>query len=126
VPRHRITEIAWDRLSYATGVALGLRLGEFRVARGVPPGRWRATDRLGRVAAHLQLDNLIAVVDYNKVMAKETADLMSVEPLPEKVAAFGWSAMVSDFAEIFAAFHRANTRDARPAGLHRGAHSERA
>ena len=103
-------------LSYAAGLALGLRLEEnfaSRVFCLVGDGEcnegqiWEAA----MSAAHYRLDNLIAIVDYNKVMAKgKMSDLMSVEPLAQKFAAFGWAVIECDGhdpAEIILAFHRA-------------------
>lgn len=103
-------------LSYATGVALALRLEENFASRVVcllgdgecNEGQiWEAA----MSAAHYRLDNLIAVIDYNKVMAKgKLSELMPIEPLAAKFSAFGWTVVECDghdFAEIFAAFHRA-------------------
>jgi transketolase len=43
-------------------------------------------------AAHHQLDNLVAVVDYNKLQSMTTVDkTLRVEPLADKALAFGWS-----------------------------------
>lgn len=43
-------------------------------------------------AAHYKLDNLIAIVDYNKLqITGPTPDVCNIEPLAEKFAAFGWS-----------------------------------
>jgi transketolase len=43
-------------------------------------------------AAHHGLDNLIAIVDYNKLQSLTTVDkTLRVEPLAEKARAFGWS-----------------------------------
>jgi transketolase len=48
-------------------------------------------------AAHYHLDNLIAIIDYNKVMAKGFVwDEMSIEPLAEKWRAFGWNVLEMD------------------------------
>lgn len=42
-------------------------------------------------AAHHQLDNLIAIVDYNKLQSLTTVDnTLRIEPLTDKVRAFGW------------------------------------
>jgi len=103
-------------LSYATGLALGLRLEEnfaSRVFCLMGDGEcnegqiWEAA----MSAAHYRLDNLIGIVDYNKVMAKgKTSDLMSVAPLADKFAAFGWTVIECDghdLAEICVALHRA-------------------
>ena len=103
-------------LSYAAGVALGLRLEEnfaSRVYCLIGDGEcnegqiWEAA----MSAAHYRLDNLISVVDYNKVMAKgKTSDLMPVEPLADKFTSFGWTVVECDghdLDEVWLAFHRA-------------------
>jgi transketolase len=42
-------------------------------------------------AAHRGLDNLIAIVDYNKMQATgKTEEIVSLEPLTDKWCAFGW------------------------------------
>jgi transketolase len=89
-------------LSIAAGAALGLRLKEnprSRVYCILGDGElnegniWEAA----MSAAHYHLDNLIAVVDYNRVMAKGFVwDEMSVEPLAEKWTAFGWDVLEVD------------------------------
>lgn len=43
-------------------------------------------------AAHHSLDNLVAIVDYNKLQSLTTVDkTLRVEPLADKVRAFGWA-----------------------------------
>ncbi len=43
-------------------------------------------------AAHHQLSNLVAIVDYNKLQSLTTVDkTLRVEPLADKVGAFGWA-----------------------------------
>lgn len=43
-------------------------------------------------AAHHRLDNLVAVIDYNKLQSLTTvADTLALEPLAAKLEAFGWS-----------------------------------
>lgn len=43
-------------------------------------------------AAHHQLDNLVAVVDYNKLQSLTTVEkTLRLEPLAEKAHAFGWA-----------------------------------
>ncbi len=103
-------------LSYSVGLALGLRLADnftSRVYCLIGDGEcnegqvWEAA----MSAAQYRLDNLIAVIDYNKVMAKgKMSDLMAIEPLADKFRAFGWTAIECDghdLAEICLAFHRA-------------------
>jgi len=89
-------------LSVAVGCACGLRLKENPRARvfcilgdgELQEGNvWEAA----MSAAHYHLDNLIAVVDYNKVMAKGFVwDLMAIEPLADKWLAFGWDVLQVD------------------------------
>lgn len=61
-------------------------------------------------ASHHKLDNLVAIVDYNKLQAfgriKEVVDL---EPLRDKWVAFGWAVKEIDghnFAQIEEALHK--------------------
>jgi len=43
-------------------------------------------------ASHHKLDNLIAIIDYNKLQSLTTvAETLGLEPLADKFAAFGWS-----------------------------------
>ncbi len=103
-------------LSVATGIALGLRYQENAIARSfciLGDGEcnegnvWEAA----MAAAHYHLDNLIAIVDYNKVMAKGFVwDLMRVEPFADKWRAFGWDVLEVDGHDIAAfadTLHRA-------------------
>jgi transketolase len=48
-------------------------------------------------AAHHQLDNLVAIVDYNKLQSLTTVDkTLRIEPLADKARAFGWAAQEID------------------------------
>jgi len=55
-------------------------------------------------AAHHKLDNLIAIIDYNKLQSLTTvANTLGLEPLVDKFVAFGWSVKEvdgHDLAEI--------------------------
>jgi transketolase len=43
-------------------------------------------------AAHHQLDNLVAVIDYNKLQSLTTVEkTLRIEPLADKLTAFGWA-----------------------------------
>lgn len=43
-------------------------------------------------AAHHRLDNLVAIIDYNKLQSLTTVDkTLRVEPLADKARAFGWA-----------------------------------
>jgi transketolase len=48
-------------------------------------------------AAHLKLDNLIAIVDYNKyIISGTTYQVMNLEPFEEKWKSFGWHTMTAN------------------------------
>lgn len=93
-------------LSVAVGIGLGLRFKEHPRARvfcilgdgELNEGNvWEAA----MSAAHYHLDNLIAIVDYNKVMAKGFVwDQMNIEPLAEKWLSFGWDLIEVDGHDI--------------------------
>jgi transketolase len=93
-------------LSVSVGMALGLRLeenprskvycllGDGELNEG---NNWEAA----MSAAHYHLDHLIAIVDYNKVMAKGFVwEEMSIEPLADKWRAFGWDVLEVDGHDI--------------------------
>jgi transketolase len=100
--------------SAAIGMALGLRhrgsparvyamLGDGELQEGEV---WEGA----MCAAHHRLDNLCAVVDYNKMQSDDLNErILGLEPLHAKWAAFGWNALELDghaepaIAEAFAA-----------------------
>ncbi len=48
-------------------------------------------------AAHHQLDNLVAIIDYNKLQSLTTVDkTLRLEPLADKFTAFGWQVQEVD------------------------------
>jgi len=62
-------------------------------------------------APHHKLNNLIAIVDYNKIQSfGTTAEVLNLEPLAKKFDAFGWNAIEVDghnHEEIKLAFDKA-------------------
>jgi len=86
-------------LPICTGVALaGKRddadyrvftlLGDGEIAEG---SNWEAA----MLAAHYELDNLTAIVDYNTLqITGRTKDVCNNEPLADKFAAFGWEVQI--------------------------------
>jgi transketolase len=88
-------------LSIAVGMALGLRLdgstsrvyclvGDGEIAEGQI---WEAA----MAASNFKLDNIVAVIDFNKVQATDTViNRFNSNPLPEKWAAFGWKVIEVD------------------------------
>jgi len=103
-------------LSVSVGMAMGLRQKEnprSRVYCLIGDGEsnegniWEAA----MAASHYHLDNLIAIVDYNKAMAKGLIwEMMGVEPFGDKWKAFGWNVQEidgHDIEEIAQALHKA-------------------
>lgn len=69
-------------------------------------------------AAHHKLDNLIAIVDYNKIQAFGlTKEVLNLEPFADKWKAFGWEVREVDghnFGEIIAALKKVPFRKNKP------------
>ncbi len=82
-------------LSYANGIALGARMRKksFRTFCLMGDGEiqegsvWEAA----MTAAHFKLNNVCAIVDYNKVQENgPVSEIKGLEPLGKKWSAFGW------------------------------------
>jgi transketolase len=109
-------------LGAAVGNALGGKLhGEtFRVYVIMGDGEqqegsvWEAA----MAAGHYKLANLCAIVDVNRLQIDGwVKDVMSVEPLKDKYAAFGWNVLEidgHDMPQILQAFARARQETERP------------
>jgi len=69
-------------------------------------------------AAQFKLDNLVAIVDCNKMqLSGWTRDIMNLEPLGQKWQAFGWHGIDidgHDFSQILAAFQEARKIRTKP------------
>lgn len=95
-------------LSVAQGMAVGFRLrGDTRARAYCILGDGELNEgniwEAAMSAAHFRLDNLIAIVDHNKVMAKDLVSLqMGVEPVREKFLAFGWTVLEVDGHDLVA------------------------
>jgi transketolase len=83
-------------LSFGTGKALAAkRLGkDWRTVVLLSDGElgegsnWEAM----MFAAHHELDNLVAIIDYNKLQSLTTVEkTLRIEPLADKLRAFGWA-----------------------------------
>jgi transketolase len=106
-------------LAIACGIALGIRstgrvftiLGDGELPEG---SNWEGA----AIAAHHQLGNLLVFVDVNGLqISGRTCDVMDMEPIGDKFAAFGWRVMTIDgnnMEEILAAVDFARLDDARP------------
>lgn len=106
---HTVPGVEWTTgslghgLSVGCGIAWGLRLsrrrGESRCfvllsdAECDEGSIWEAA----LFAAHHKLDNLIAIIDYNKVQAfGTTEEVLGLEPFASKWKAFGWRVLEVD------------------------------
>lgn len=100
-------------LSAAVGMALAGKLDkkDYRVFALLGDGEvqegqiWEAASS----ASHYKLDNLIAILDRNKLQIDgPTEEIMSIEPLAWRWQAFGWDVIEidgHDVEEILATFH---------------------
>jgi transketolase len=94
-------------LSIGTGIALAgkldqrsysvyVLLGDGELAEG---SNWEAA----MSASHYKLENLVAIVDYNKLqITGSTSEVCSSDPLPDKFEAFGWHVLDVDGHDISA------------------------
>jgi len=108
--------------SAAAGITLGLKTqaSDARVYAMLSDGElqegivWEAA----MAAAHFRLDNLIALVDDNKLQTDgRTADIMSPNPIAAKWRAFGWDVWEIDGHDLMAiheAVERCQTRQGKP------------
>lgn len=109
-------------LSVANGIAMGARLlkkdvnaycimGDGEIQEG---SVWEAA----MTAAHFKIDNVCAIVDYNKVQENgPTNDIMNLEPLGDKWRSFGWEVAEIDghnFEEVIAALDQFDTVKGKP------------
>lgn len=69
-------------------------------------------------AAHHRLDNLVAIVDYNKVQSlKPVPETLALEPFADKWRSFGWAVVEADghnHDQLRAAFDRLPLKSERP------------
>jgi len=69
-------------------------------------------------AAHYKLDNLIAFLDHNGLQIDgKISEVMSPEPVDEKIKAFGWNVIVidgHDFSQIIEAIDEAKKTKGKP------------
>jgi transketolase len=112
-------------LSQALGIALGARITgtDTRVYCEVSDGElqegqvWEAV----MAASHHRVGNLVMIVDHNDMQADgRTAEIMAVEPVHDRLAAFGWSVERIDGHDIDAildSLARAVQDPSRPAAV---------
>jgi len=111
-------------LSIGVGTALAIRmdgapnrvfvlLGDGELQEG---SNWEAA----MAAAHHRLDHLTAIVDRNRYQTGPTEEMMALEPLADKWAAFGWSVRVidgHDMTEIVEALEGVPLETGRPSAI---------
>jgi transketolase len=108
--------------SVALGMAMGLKLKKSpaRVYALLGDGEMQEGEvwEAAMCAAHHKLDNLVAILDYNRLQSDDTnANIMGLEPLADKVRAFGWSVQEidgHDLGDILAALERAYETAGQP------------
>ena len=112
-------------ISVAVGMAIGLRLQKIpaRVYTMLGDGELQEGEvwEAAMAAAHHKLDNLCAVIDYNKLQSDNSNDaIMRLEPLADKWNAFGWSVAEidgHDIPAILAQLRRAGATREKPSVL---------
>ena len=109
-------------LSYANGVALAAKMRQksFRTYCLMGDGEiqegsvWEAA----MTSAHYKLDNICAIVDYNKVQENGPVnDIKNLEPLVEKWIAFGWNVLSvngHDLGQLIKALDAAENAKGKP------------
>jgi transketolase len=109
-------------LSIASGLALGAKLDKkgYRVYAMLGDGEsqegqvWEAA----MSASHYHLDNLCAILDRNSLQIDgSTEEVMSIEPIAEKWASFGWHVLSIDghnMADIIRALDNAESLKGAP------------
>ncbi len=109
-------------LNVATGMALAAKRGDdtWRAVALLSDGECDegSTWEAAMFAAHHQLDNLVAIVDYNKLQSLASVEeTLALEPFSDKWRAFGWSVAEvdgHDHAALLGAFGRLPLTAGRP------------
>lgn len=119
-------ELSTGSLGHALGIACGVALAAKRKSLGYRSYVIASDGELNEgsnweailFAAHHALDNLVLVIDYNKLQSfGRTDEVLRLDPLGDKFKAFGWHAIEidgHDHALIDAAFHEARQTGGRP------------
>lgn len=109
-------------LSLGVGIALAGKMDErdYRVFVLMGDGEqaegsvWEAA----MAAAHYRLDNLIAIIDRNRLqISGSTEDVMGLESLSDKWTSFGWEVTETDgndMGKLLAAFNRISLEQGNP------------
>ena len=111
--------------SVARGMALGLKLQKIHARAYALLGDGELQEgevwEAAMCAAHHKLDNLCAIIDYNKLQSDAPNEvIMRLEPLADKWRAFGWTVFEIDghnLPEILSTLHLAASTHERPSVL---------
>lgn len=109
-------------LSVANGIGLGARLNKTNINTYCLMGDGEIQEgsvwEAAMMAAHHKIDNVCAIVDYNKVQENgPTNDIKNLEPLADKWKSFGWfvvEVMGHDFKQLIAALDQFDTVNDKP------------
>jgi len=124
---HATTGSLGHGLPIGTGMALARkrRGGKGRIVVMISDGECQegTTWESLLIAAHHRLDNLLVLVDYNKIQAlSRLEDALSLDNLAERFRVFGWDCTEvedgHDFASIIPALLEAKTKKPRAVLLH--------
>lgn len=102
-------------LSVAAGIAYAARMDKkkYRAYAVLSDGECDegSTWEAAMSAAHHKLDNIVAIIDYNRLQGfGRTDEVLTLEPLAEKWKSFGWAVKEvdgHDFTELLDAFKKA-------------------
>jgi transketolase len=110
-----------DRLSGLSGLTPAAQVPKVYVMLGdgeIDQGQvWEAV----MAAAKFQLDNLVAIVDHNGYQQTgATKEVLDLDPIPPKFAAFGWDVQEingHDLTAVLAALQKAKATKDRPSAI---------
>ena len=129
-PRSKWVDVATGSLGQGLSVGVGMALSAKYLDRSgsrtfVLMGDGESAEgsvwEAAAMASHYRLDNLVTVVDINRLgQSQETMHGWNVEAYARKFAGFGWHAISidgHDFGQIIAAFEEAEGVEGRPTAL---------
>ena len=104
-----VCDLSWVETSISPGqgfsvaleMAMGLKLKKSpaRVYAVLGDGELQVSEvwEAAMCAAHHKIDNLVAIVDYNKLQSDDSSDtIMGLEPLAQKIRTSGWHVIEID------------------------------
>ena len=116
------TGSAGHGLPIGAGMAMGMKLNKIDKRVYVIVGDGECDEgaiwETALIAAHHKLNNLIAIIDYNKWQSfGRTNEVLNLEPLKEKWRAFNWKVQEingHNFSEILNAFNNTQKEQKKP------------